>query len=903
MSRFFFKFCRQYIFCGVMITLLYYLSGRAGLLLAVPPSQSAVIWPAAGIALAVLMLKGVKYAPFIFFGAIGTSLYHYDVIDLQAVVTSSSIGFGAAVQAVIGCLLVRQFVRLPTAIEDIKDALVIILLGGFAACLINAVWANLILFAAGFISEDSLPLNIFMWWVGDVFGVLIFAPIFLLLFAPKTGDVVVSRARCLTISISLIMVLAAVIYVFMVTKQYEQRKRGEVFDRNAFNIATILQREVNSSIDVLRANERLISASEYISAQEFQTFNERFFHKGRGVYGLSWIPKVDGASRKVFERSVRIQGYDSFDIQRRTSKGALAVSEPRDIYFPIAYTTPYERNKRAHGFDVYAHDPVVGDGRRVLLDKARDTAKVVVTPMLSLVQAEHQNGFVMYFPVYSQDVREAKVSERRLSLIGYCNGIFTFPQMMLATREAASEHGMDVMLSDITEGTDSPPILYDSRTPDYKAAKDALPVFAYQLSASRKYNVAGRQWRLDFIQKPDAQDIDGWLIWLVFAGGLACAGFVNLFMFMVTARTEIVQRLVDNKTAEIENSKAFLELIMRNNPDFIFVKDEKLRIVEANPAFINTYPKDQRAGVIGSSSDESFSVEDHAEFTALDRKAFREGYSEIIENITFPDGIQRSLQTQKIRFENAYGQKFILGISRDVTEREGLIRELSDTNAELEEFAYRTSHDLRSPLISSVKLLSMAKTALEGDNIKHAEKCVTMSAESLKKLETLIDDILVLTETKNAQEAEVEVDITALINDAEDKLRYMDGFEQITLKKELSYTDKIMVKRGRLALIVENMLSNAVKYSDPQQKDPFVKISVELQRGALVIAVEDNGLGVPKENQADLFGMFKRFHPKVSYGSGLGLYMMRKSAGILGGDLVFEEPEKGAIFKLTLPLR
>ena len=48
--------------------------------------------------------------------------------------------------------------------------------------------------------------------------------------------------------------------------------------------------------------------------------------------------------------------------------------------------------------------------------------------------------------------------------------------------------------------------------------------------------------------------------------------------------------------------------------------------------------------------------------------------------------------------------------------------------------------------------------------------------------------------------------------------------------------------------------------------------------------------------------MFKRFHPKVSYGSGLGLYMMKKSAGILGGDLVFEQPEKGSIFKLTLPL-
>tara|TARA_R110002126_G_scaffold13118_7_gene57266 strand:- start:174109 stop:176820 length:2712 start_codon:yes stop_codon:yes gene_type:complete len=903
MKYFFLKACKQYIFCGVMITLLYYLSGRAGLLLVVPPSQSAVIWPAAGVALAILMLKGIKFAPFIFFGAIGTSLYHYDVIDTQALVISSSIGIGAAAQAVIGCLLVRQFVRLPTAIEDIKDALSIIFLGGFVACLINAFWANFILYAAGFISESSLPENIFMWWVGDVFGILIFAPIFLLLFTPRDSDIVVSRARCLTISISLIMVLAAVIYVFMVTKQYEYKKRGEAFERDAFNIASILHREVSSSMDVLLANERFVISSEYISVEEFKTFTERFLYDDRGLYGLSWVPRVDGPKRAEFVRSLRVQGYDDFDIMRRTAMGKMAVSEPREVYFPISYIVPYEKNKRAHGFDVYGVDPVAGSTRIKLLDKARDTGKVVATSMFSIVQAEQQNGFIMYYPVYSQDVRTASVAERRLHLIGYCNGIFTFPQLMGATREAAGEQGMDIVLSDITDGKDVAQTLYDSRSHDYKEAKVTPSLLKQQLTTSHEYQVAGRAWRLDFIQKVESIDVDGWLIWLVFSGGLACAGFVNLFMFMVTARTEVVQRLVDNKTKEIENSKAFLELIMRNNPDFIFVKDEKLRIVEANSAYINTYPEDQRETVIGSSSDEGFSAEDHAEFTALDRKAFREGYSEIIENITFPDGIERTLQTQKIRFENAYGQKYILGISRDVTEREKLIRELSDTNAELEEFAYRTSHDLRSPLISSVKLLSMAESAFQGDNIKHAEKCVSMSAESLRKLEKLIDDILVLTETKNAQEAEVEVDVVALINDAEEKLRYMDGFDRITLIKDIAYTDKINVKRGRLALIVENMMSNAVKYQDPAQKDAFVKVSVKVQRGALVISVEDNGLGVPKEHQADLFGMFKRFHPKVSYGSGLGLYMMKKSAGILGGDLVFEQPQKGAIFKLTLPLR
>jgi PAS domain S-box-containing protein len=903
MNNLFLKICGQYLFCAVMITVLYYLSGRAGLLLTVPPSQSAVIWPPAGIALAVLMLKGIKYAPAIFFGAIGTSLYHYDVIDVQALATAASIGFGAALQAVVGCLLVRQFVRLPSAIEELKDALAIIILGGVIACLVNALWGNFVLYAAGFASLESLPVNIFTWWAGDVFGVLIFTPIFLLLFTAKGGDVSVSRMRRITISTILIIVLAAVMYVFVVTEQYEYRKRLEVFNKDAVDVAGILQREMNSSVDVLRANERFISASEYISAEEFKLFTERFLRDGRGIYGLSWIPKVDGASRDVFEQTIRLQGYDDFNIMRRVSIGELGVAEPRDIYFPISYVEPYDKNARAHGLDVYGLDPVVGAARITLLDQARDTGEVVATPIFSIVQAEQQNGFILYFPVYSQDVRAVSLAQRRASLIGYCNGIFTLPQMMAATRRSADEHGMDVVLFDVTQGEGAAQVLYDSRSPDFKESQTPPTVYDYQLRTSREYQVAGRRWRLDFIQKPTAHENAGWLIWLVLSGGLACAGFVSLFMFMVTARTDIVERLVEKKTKETEDARAFLELIMRNNPDFVFVKDENLRIVEANAAFINAYPEDQRDSVIGSGSDEGYSVEDYAEFTALDRKAFREGSSETIENITFPDGTIRSLHTQKICFENADGQKFILGLSRDVTEREKLIEELSETNAELEEFAYRTSHDLRSPLISSTKLLSMAGDALAKSNAEQAEKCVGMALTSLQKLEVLIDDILVLTETKNAQEAELEVNISALVDDAVEKLQYMDGFEQVSLEKDIAYNDLIKVKRGRLALIIENMLSNAVKYRDPEQGGAYVRISANVQRGALVIAVEDNGLGVPKENQADLFGMFKRFHPKVSYGSGLGLYMMKKSAGILGGDLVFEQPEKGSIFKLTLPLR
>ena len=374
-------------------------------------------------------------------------------------------------------------------------------------------------------------------------------------------------------------------------------------------------------------------------------------------------------------------------------------------------------------------------------------------------------------------------------------------------------------------------------------------------------------------------------------------------MLVVTARTDVIKRLVEEKTQEITDSKTFLELIMSSNPDFIFVKDEKLKLIEANKAFLDAYPKDERDSVIGKYTSEGFSDEEAEEFFAMDRKAFEEGYSETVETITFPDGFTRTLYTQKIRFEQTDGERFILGISRDVTEKEMLIDKLSESNAELEEFAYRTSHDLRSPLVSSIALLSMAEKALESDNKPQLGKCLTHVKDSLVKLETLVQDILSLTETKNVAEDIQRLDVADLVQEAISKMDHMEGYERIKLHIDIQLTEDIIMQKNRLVLIIENLISNAIKYQDPDEAEPYLAIRSWNDDAVFVFEVEDNGLGIGEAHRKNLFSMFKRFHPKVSFGSGLGLYMMKKSADMLGATLVCEAQEKGTVFRLIAPLK
>ena len=365
-----------------------------------------------------------------------------------------------------------------------------------------------------------------------------------------------------------------------------------------------------------------------------------------------------------------------------------------------------------------------------------------------------------------------------------------------------------------------------------------------------------------------------------------------------------VDDISEKKHAQIalEESRAFLSLMMDKQPDLVFVKDESFKILQANQAFLNVYPEEIRNKIIGSTTVEKYDKKEADEFLAMDKKAFSEGNSEITEKINFPDGRIRTLYTQKIRFYNQQGDPFILCIGRDITERERLIEKLTESNEELEEFAYRTSHDLRSPLVSSIRLIDIAVSSIESNKVSHALNSLSHVQTSLKKLEILVQDILALTQAKNEDEETDLINIEEIVNTALNKFSHLENYNRVDFIKEIKLNEPLKSKRSRLVLIVENLISNAIKYQDTNKQQSFIRISALKDDNFFVFKVHDNGLGIPENQHEKLFTMFKRFHTKVSFGSGLGLYMMKKSADILNGQISFEDPGCGAIFKLKIPI-
>lgn len=242
------------------------------------------------------------------------------------------------------------------------------------------------------------------------------------------------------------------------------------------------------------------------------------------------------------------------------------------------------------------------------------------------------------------------------------------------------------------------------------------------------------------------------------------------------------------------------------------------------------------------------------------------------------------------------------GVVRDISERKRYERDLLDANAELEEFSYRTSHDLRSPIASSIGLMTIAQDMIgNGADMQTVQPVFGRIEQSFRKLDHLIQNIIILTRTKVMDEPDTEIAVAPLVREIASRLEHMETVRPATIVIDIPETLSVRKKASRFGIILENLLSNAIKYRDPMEQKPTVTVTASMADGAFTLSVADNGIGISPGDEQHLFQMFKRFHPQHAQGSGLGLYILRKSAEHLGGTVVYRRQEKGSIFIVTLP--
>ncbi len=371
-----------------------------------------------------------------------------------------------------------------------------------------------------------------------------------------------------------------------------------------------------------------------------------------------------------------------------------------------------------------------------------------------------------------------------------------------------------------------------------------------------------------------------------------------------------IQRHVEKALRE---SEELHRAVVENIADGIAITVSTERVF-VNKGFLQIHGLEDSSQVLGLPVDR-FILEEDKE-TVRERVLARQrgqSFENLVEyRIRRPDGEIRTVQASTVTIKYK-GEPATLAVLRDITpikraeeeilrlnkELERHIRELRDSNEELETFNSTVSHDLRLPLI-----------ALDGFSRRIVEKYgegfdaklsqyMSVIRQNVSRMQQLIDDLLAYSRVgKGAmQQSHFSMEELAVSVMRELEQVYPEGQASVSSLPD-AFGDQRMVRQ-----VLTNLLSNAFKFTRHKERR-IVEMKGWKEKGENVYCVVDNGAGFDMKDKEKLFHPFQRLHTSEEFeGTGIGLAIVKRVVSLHGGRVWAEgKPGEGAAFYFTLPM-
>ena len=373
---------------------------------------------------------------------------------------------------------------------------------------------------------------------------------------------------------------------------------------------------------------------------------------------------------------------------------------------------------------------------------------------------------------------------------------------------------------------------------------------------------------------------------------------IEQLRFVITALIQNHQKtlaLEEREHYKILFNKAPMVQLLLNPCDFV--------ILDANQAAYELYGKNDPASLLGFAFADLHPLQKDALLKKL-VEVVRKGESHFVFNFNSPS--KGMVDLAAFFGEIYFGKKKLIAANiQDITEArkaEQILKqkniELEKTNSELDNFVYSTSHELRAPLMSVLGLINL----LENENDqKEQELYVGLMKESIRKLDFIIHDFIDYSQNARFQVKVSPVDFNFLLEKALNNLKYLPGAEKVAVHVVVDQKTPFLSDKRRVEIILNNLISNSLRYYNPEVDFPFVEILVQTNGSHAEIRVTDNGCGIPEKHIPRVFEMFFRGHEQ-STGSGIGLYIVKEIIDKLKGEIFFESADgKGTVFNLKIP--
>lgn len=235
-----------------------------------------------------------------------------------------------------------------------------------------------------------------------------------------------------------------------------------------------------------------------------------------------------------------------------------------------------------------------------------------------------------------------------------------------------------------------------------------------------------------------------------------------------------------------------------------------------------------------------------------------------------------------------------------ITERKQAEKELIHKNAEIEQFLYTVSHDLRSPLVTVKTFLGYLENDINDNNPERVSQDLQFIHGAADKMVMLLNELLEMSRIGRVTTTPVRLALVDVFYEVLDALAGDINERMVDIR--MPDTDQILfVDHSHLFHICQNLIENAIKYSRAGSI-PRIELGVQQVRGETVFFVRDNGVGIDPPFHLKIFGLFEKLDPKTP-GAGLGLSMVERIVEKYGGRVWVESEGsgRGSCFSFTLP--
>ena len=549
-------------FCTVSgVAAAYYILGRLGLLLAIPPGYAAPVWPAAGLALGAVLLLGYRVWPGILVASFLVNVFTgFDATSQVALVRSLAlpliVALGATAQALVGAFLIRRYGVYPLPLDRVKELFKTMALGGPLSSLISATVGCLGLVLMGAISTGEAPLNWWTWWVGDTIGILLLIPLAL---DWKIDLEHLRSAKRLTVAGPIIIGILLTLFLFQDIRKKEWEHTRGVFKQRVDPLVQAIKSRIASDLEILHAIHSLYAASDLVERDEFRAFTRGALTRKASIHALEWIPRLPDHQRDQYVTQARKQGFPDYQIRELDAQGQLVKAARRDEYYPVYFLEPHAGNEKAFGFDLASSLQ-----RRKAIDQATESGTFAATSLVKLVQEKgKQFGLLVFLPVYPKGHHPTNAYEREQSLSGFVLGVFRVRDLIEVAVGGLKSPGVAFRVLD-KSAVPGERLLYasdlrqEALVDDPLTSENSLPEAA--LTSDAALDMAGRKWELKFFTTPAFfSTTRSSEAYLVITLGFLFTSLLGGFLLMVSGRAERTEQIVVERTASYTEANKLLE--------------------------------------------------------------------------------------------------------------------------------------------------------------------------------------------------------------------------------------------------------------------------------------------------------------------------------------------------------